>query len=75
MAYVLPRAVLVLLLWGATYWLLTLLSTEVPPAVVYMTGIGWALAGVVCFGYIRKLRRDADLAESRGFRPGSHPTR
>jgi hypothetical protein len=70
MAYVLPRAVLVLLGWGATYWLLTLLSTQLPPAVVYMTGIGWALAGVVSFGYIRKLRREVDAAEGRRFDAG-----
>ena len=56
--------------WGATYWLLTLLSTQLPPAVVYMTGIGWALAGVVSFGYIRKLRREMDAAEGRGSTPG-----
>jgi hypothetical protein len=74
MAYVLPRAVLVLLLWGATYWLLTLLSTEVPPAVVYMTGIGWALAGIVCFGYIRKLRREMNAAQRHRFDAGPNLT-
>jgi hypothetical protein len=65
MAYVLPRAVLVLLGWGATYFLLTLVSTEVPPAVVYMTGIAWVLAGVVCFGYLYKLRREMGLLPDR----------
>jgi hypothetical protein len=70
MAYVLPRAILVLLLWGATYWLLTELSTEVPAAVVYMTGIAWALAGVVCFGYIRKLRREMDSEQGQRFGAG-----
>jgi hypothetical protein len=64
MAYLLPRAFIVLACWGATYWVLTLLSTELPPSVVYITGIAWLLGGVVCFGYIRKLRRDAELAES-----------
>ena len=65
MAYVLPRAVLVLLGWGATYWLLTLLSTEVSPAVVYMTGIAWVLAGIVCFGYLYRLRREMGLLPDR----------
>lgn len=63
MGYLLPRAFIVLGCWGATYWVLTLLSTELPPSVVYITGIAWVLAGVVCFGYIRKLRRDVEVAE------------
>jgi hypothetical protein len=58
LAYVLPRAFIVLLGWGATYFILTALSTHLPPAVVYMTGIAWVLAGIVCFGYIYKLRHD-----------------
>jgi hypothetical protein len=74
MAYVLPRAVLVLLCWGATYWLLTLLSTHVPPTVVYMTGIGWVLAGVVCFGYLYRLRREMELMEQQPTRRGSQAT-
>jgi hypothetical protein len=65
MAYVLPRAVLVLLGWGTTYWLLTLLSTQVPPSVVYITAIAWLLAGVVCFGYLYRLRREMGLLPDR----------
>lgn len=64
MAYFLPRAVLVLIAWGVTYWILTALSPHLPAAVVYFTGIAWMLAGLVCFGYIRKLR-EADLAAER----------
>jgi hypothetical protein len=59
LTYVLPRAFIVLVGWGATYFILTALSTHLPPAVVYMTGIAWVLAGIVCFGYIYRLRRDA----------------
>ncbi len=51
LTYVLPRAVIVLIGWGVTYLILTALSTHVPPAVVYMAGVAWVLAGVVCFGY------------------------
>jgi hypothetical protein len=61
LAYVLPRAVLVLLGWGVTYWILTALSTHLPPAVVYITGISWMLAGAVGFGYLYRLRREAGL--------------
>jgi hypothetical protein len=65
MAYVLPRAALVLSGWFATYWFLTVISTALPPSVIYFTAVAWAMGGVVCFGYIRKLRREADLAQSR----------
>jgi hypothetical protein len=58
LAYVLLRAVIVLIGWGVMYFILTALSTHVPPAVVYMASVAWVLAGVVCFGYIYKLRRD-----------------
>jgi hypothetical protein len=65
MAYVLPRAVIVLLGWGATYFILTALSTHLPAAVVYITGIAWVLAGIVGFGYLYKLRQDAGLQSVR----------
>jgi hypothetical protein len=65
MAYVLPRAILVLLGWGATYWILTALSPHLPPAIVYMTGFAWVFAGIVCFGYLYKLRREAGFPQTR----------
>ncbi|HEX4410451.1 MAG TPA: hypothetical protein VH206_16880 [Xanthobacteraceae bacterium] len=61
MAYVWPRAVLVLLCWAATYWLLTQISTYVPPAVVYFIAIAWLLAGVVVFSYLYHVRRRLGL--------------
>jgi len=65
LVYALPRAVLVLLGWGATYWILTALSTHLPPTMVYITGVAWVLAGIGCFGYLYKLRRDVGLLPSR----------
>jgi hypothetical protein len=65
LGYVLPRAVLVLLCWAATYWILTALSPSLPPSVVYITGISWVLAGIVCFGYLYKLRREAGITQQR----------
>jgi hypothetical protein len=65
LTYVLPRAVIVLLLWGATYWILTALSPQLAPAIVYITGISWVLAGVVCFGYLYRLRREMGLLPDR----------
>jgi hypothetical protein len=65
LTYVLPRAVIVLLLWGATYWVLTALSPQLAPSIVYIKGISWVLAGVVCFGYLYRLRRDMGLLPDR----------
>ncbi len=65
MAYVLPRAVIVLVGWGATYFILTALSTHLVPSVVYITGVAWVLAGVGCFGYLYKLRREMGLLQLR----------
>ena len=65
LTYVLPRAVIVLLLWGATYWIFTAVSPQLAPAIVYVTGISWVLAGVVCFGYLYRLRRDMGLLPDR----------
>ncbi len=65
MGYILPRAFIVLIGWGATYFILTAISTHVPPAVVYFTGVAWVLAGIVCFGYLYKLRREMGYAHRR----------
>jgi hypothetical protein len=45
------------------YWILTVLSPSLAPAIVYFTGISWVLAGIVCFGYLYRLRREAGLAQ------------
>ena len=66
LTYVLPRAVIALLPWGATYWVLTALSPQLAPSIVYITGISWVLAGVVCFGYLYRLRREMGLVPDRG---------
>ena len=36
---------------------------DLAPAIVYFTGISWVLAGIVCFGYLYRLRREAGLAQ------------
>jgi len=58
LGYALPRAVIVLGGWSATYWILTILSTDLPPTAVYITGLAWVAAGVACFGYLYRLRRE-----------------
>jgi len=61
LGYALPRAVVVLGGWGLTYWLLTAVSTELPPTVVYITGLAWVAGGVACFGYLYRLRRELGI--------------
>jgi hypothetical protein len=73
LAYVLPRTVLVLLGWGAMYWLLTALSPHLPALIVYITGIAWVLAGVVLFGYLYRMRRELGLLPDRAARDGREP--
>jgi hypothetical protein len=63
LTYVLPRAVIALLGWGAMYWILTALSPSLAPVIVYITGISWVLAGIVGFGYLYRLRREAGPAQ------------
>jgi hypothetical protein len=53
MAYILPRAIIVLLCWGLSYGLVRIVIADESLAVFYFTGLSWALAGIVCFGYIR----------------------
>ena len=74
LTYVLPRAVIVILLWGATYWILTALSPQLAPVIVYITGISWVLAGVVCFGYLYRLRREMGLLPNRATATKQRPT-
>ena len=65
LADIVPRAVLVLLCWGLTYCILTALSTQLPPALIYFAGVMWVLAGVFSFGYLYRLRREADATPHR----------
>jgi hypothetical protein len=60
MSYILPRAVIVLIGWGITCGLIMRVSPNVDPTIFYVAGVSWALAGIVCFGYLHKLRREAE---------------
>jgi hypothetical protein len=57
MAYLLPRAVIVLIAWGATCLVMNVFTT-IDPLVFYLAGGVWAFAGLTSFSYIYKLRRD-----------------
>lgn len=59
MAYILPRAVIVLIAWGTTC-LIVSTFTDIAPRVFYMAGGVWSVVGVACFGYIHSLYDDED---------------
>ena len=60
MAYILPRAIIVLIGWGITCGVMVNVWPHVDPMVIYVAAASWAVAGLACFGYMRKLRREAD---------------
>jgi hypothetical protein len=57
MAYLLPRAIIVLIAWGTTCLIMNV-WTNVDPQVFYIAGAVWALVGIACFGYLHKLRHE-----------------
>lgn len=65
MTYILPRAFIVLMGWGITCGLIINLWPSVDPMVYYAAGASWAFAGLVCFGYLHKLRREAEDPHGR----------
>jgi hypothetical protein len=58
MAYLLPRAVLVLMAWGMTCALIRSFWPEADPTIFGVAGASWVGGGIVYFAYLRKLRRD-----------------
>lgn len=66
MAYILPRAVIVLIGWATTCEIIHNLSAHVSSTVFYLAAISWAAAGITCFGYLHRLR--SELQEPRGRR-------
>lgn len=63
MGYLLPRAVIVLIAWGMTCGLIGNLWPAVDPMIFGVAGACWALGGIACFAYLRKLRRDIEELE------------
>jgi hypothetical protein len=72
MAYLLPRAFIVLAGWGMTCALIFNVWSNVDAQVFYIAAAVWAFAGIVCFGYLRSLRRGAP--PSHTLRAGPRPS-
>jgi len=65
MAYVLARVFIVLIGWGVTCGLIANLWPHVDTTTFVIAGASWALAGFVCFGYMHKLRVEAEDQQGR----------
>ena len=64
MAYVLPRAVIVLIAWGTTC-LIVNTFTAIDPLVFYVAGGVWSLVGLLAFSYMNNLSEQAEAAPVR----------
>ncbi|MGB6537986.1 MAG: hypothetical protein WBF58_18700 [Xanthobacteraceae bacterium] len=60
MAYILPRAFIVLIGWGITCGLIANLSANFDPMIFYVAGASWVTVGLFGFGYLYRLRRARD---------------
>ncbi len=68
MAYLLPRAIMVLVAWGMTCALIKNLWPAADPMVFGVAAASWAFGGIAYFAYLRRLRREIDeLQRNRGY--------
>ncbi len=63
MAYLLPRAVIVLIGWGLSCVAIKTLFPETDPAMFGIAAACWVTGGLTYFGYSHKLRRDIEELE------------
>ena len=67
MAYVLPRAVFILIAWAMTCVLIRNLWPAADPMIFGAAGVCWACGGIAYFAYLRKLRHDIEELERRRY--------
>ncbi len=67
MAYLLPRALIVLIAWGITCGLIKSLWPASDPMAFGLAGATWTIGAIGYFAYLRKLKRDIDELERRHF--------
>jgi hypothetical protein len=68
MAYILPRAVIVLIAWGTTCMVMNAF-TAIDPLVFYIAGGVWSLVGLVTFSYLHSLREQDEARTVRATAP------
>ena len=67
MAYLLPRAVLILIVWAMSCMLIRKWWPEADATIFVGALLCWIIGGTAYFGYLHKLRRDiAALERARG---------
>jgi hypothetical protein len=67
MAYLLPRAVFVIIAWGVTCALIRKFWHQADPMIFGVVGASWVMVVGAYFGYLHKLRRDIEaLQRARG---------
>ncbi len=74
MVYLLTRAIIMLIGWGAISAIIMDVWPQVDPMVYYVAGASWALAGIAFFSYLQKLRREAGLHRNSSFSAGRSGT-
>jgi hypothetical protein len=62
MAYVLPRAVILLIAWGTTGLMIDFV-TSIDPVVFYLAGAVWSVVSLLSFGYLDRAWRDDDAPQ------------
>jgi hypothetical protein len=68
MAYLLPRAILVVLAWGLTCALIRKFWPDANSVIFFLAAVSWAGAAGAYFGYLYKLHRDIEeLERVRGY--------
>jgi hypothetical protein len=72
MAYILPRAIIVLIAWGTTCLIMNTF-TAIDPLVFYAAGGVWSLVGLVTFSYLHSLREQTEAKPGRAMMPVQTP--
>jgi hypothetical protein len=72
MAYILPRAVIVLIAWSTTCLIMNTF-TAIDPLVFYIAGGVWSLVGLMSFSYMHNLREPAEAGPVRAMAPVQTP--
>lgn len=67
MAYVLPRAVFILIAWAMTCILIRNLWPAANPMIFGAAAVVWVFGGIAYFAYLHKLRRDIEELERRRY--------
>jgi hypothetical protein len=65
MTYIVPRAFIVLAGWGITCALIYNIWPRIDPTIFVIAGVSWAFAGIICFGYMHRLRNGDQHQRSR----------